>query len=59
MVFLDGPWNGIEEVEAATADWVHWFNTDRLRGQLDHRAPTEIETDHLARQRPPQAATAA
>ncbi|WP_204408817.1 IS3 family transposase [Brachybacterium muris] len=59
LIFLDGPWNGIEDVEPATADWVHWFNTDRLHGKLDHRTPTEIETDHRVRQHAPQTATAA
>lgn len=30
LIHLDGPWAGRDAVEAATADWVHWFNTERL-----------------------------
>ena len=43
LIYLDGPWTDREEVEAATAEWVHWFNTDRLHGMLGHRPPTEVE----------------
>ncbi|WP_197481967.1 DDE-type integrase/transposase/recombinase, partial [Rhodococcus sp. HS-D2] len=32
LIFLDGPWAGREDVEAATAQWVHWFNTERVHG---------------------------
>lgn len=44
LIFLDGPWAGREDVEAATAQWVHWFNTERIHGMLDYRTPTQVET---------------
>ena len=44
LIFLDGPWTGRDDVEAATAQWVHWFNTERLHGMLDYRTPTQVET---------------
>ena len=25
----EGPWQGKKDVEFATLDWVHWFNTER------------------------------
>lgn len=52
LVFLDGPWAGCDEVEAATAEWVHWFNTDRLRTMLDYRTPAEAETAYWVEQGP-------
>ena len=44
LIFLDGPWAGRDDVEAATAQWVHWFNTERIHGMLDYRTPTQVET---------------
>ncbi|UVI36422.1 integrase core domain-containing protein [Brevibacterium spongiae] len=48
MIHLDGPWAGRDDVEAATADWVHWFNTERLHSMLDYQTPAEIEAAHFA-----------
>lgn len=48
LIHLDGPWAGREDVEAATADWVHWFNTERLHSMLDYQTPAEIEATHFA-----------
>ncbi|MCB8913630.1 integrase core domain-containing protein, partial [Rhodococcus rhodochrous] len=56
LIFLDGPWAGREDVEAATAQWVHWFNTERVHGMLDYRTPAEVETAHYAQ--PPAASSA-
>ncbi|MCR8693217.1 integrase core domain-containing protein [Rhodococcus pyridinivorans] len=56
LTFLDGPWTGREDVEAATAQWVHWFDAERVHGMLDSRTPTEIETAYYAQ---PPAASAA
>ncbi len=42
------PWRTIEQVEFATLEWVHWFNTARLHENLGHRTPAEIETEHYA-----------
>lgn len=48
LVFLDGPWAGRDDVEAATAEWVHWFNTDRLHSMLDYSTLAEAEADYYA-----------
>jgi putative transposase len=48
LIHLDGSWHGRDDVETATADWVHWFNTDRLHSMLDYHTPTEIEAAHHA-----------
>ena len=38
-----GPWRTAESVQAATARWVSWFNTDRLLGPLGWIPPAEYE----------------
>ncbi len=43
-----GPWESINDLEIATAEWVDWFNERRLHGELDQRPPAEVETDYWA-----------
>ncbi len=38
-----GPWRGLEAVEFATLDWVHWFNTRRLLEPIGDIPPAEAE----------------
>jgi putative transposase len=38
-----GPWRSVEEVEAATARWVHWWNTRRLHSACGDVPPAEYE----------------
>jgi putative transposase len=40
----------IADVETATADWVHWFNTRRLLHRLNRRPPAEAEAQYYAEQ---------
>ena len=47
----DGPFRGVEDLELATAGWVHWFNHHRLHSTLGYLPPVEYEaayhaTDH-------------
>lgn len=37
-------WQGVEEVEWETLCWVHWWNTTRLRSELDYHTPQEAKT---------------
>ncbi|PRA06709.1 hypothetical protein CQ019_04855 [Arthrobacter sp. MYb229] len=48
LIHLDGPWEGHHDVERATAEWVHWFNTDRVHSMLDYRSPSEVEDAYYA-----------
>ena len=50
--FHDGL-HSIADVELATADWVHWYNTSRLMHRLGRRPPLEAEQDHWDRQQDP------
>jgi len=45
-----GPWRGIDDVEFATLEWVHWFNTRRLFGPIGYIPPAEHEANHYAAQ---------
>jgi putative transposase len=38
-----GPWKGLDEVEYATLEWVHWFNTVRLLESIGYVSPSEFE----------------
>ncbi len=50
LVHLDGPWHGIDDVEKATAEWVGWFNNERIHSMLNYKTPAEIETQYWATQ---------
>jgi putative transposase len=43
-----GPWRTVEQVELATLNWVWWWNSQRLHGELDMRTPSEVEANHYA-----------
>ena len=36
-----GPWRGPEDVEFATLEWVHWYNTQRLLEPIGNVSPVE------------------
>lgn len=36
-----GPWKNLTGVELATAEWVDWYNTTRLHGEIGHVPPDE------------------
>ncbi|NKR09945.1 IS3 family transposase [Paenarthrobacter ureafaciens] len=43
-----GPWRTVEQVELATLEYVWWWNNQRLHGELDMRAPADVEADYYA-----------
>lgn len=49
------PWRTIEDVEVATAAWVHWFNHHRLYEYCGDIPPVELEKAYYAQQRRPAA----
>ena len=52
LIHLEGPWRDVAHVEAATAEWVSWFNNERMHGSLDDLTPLEIEQIDYARHQP-------
>lgn len=41
-----GPWQGINDLEIATVEYIDWYNNRRLHGELGHIPPTEHEALH-------------
>ena len=46
--FQRGPLQRLADVEMLTAEWVHWYNTDRLMHRLGRIPPTEYEAIYYA-----------
>lgn len=48
--YLKKPWQGMNDVELATLEWVDWFNKERLHSAIGYMSPFEFEKqyyDHL------------
>jgi len=43
VIWPNGPWKGIEEVEFAVLEWVDWFNNRRLLEPIGDIPPAEFE----------------
>ncbi len=43
------PWKSVDDVELATAAWVHWWNTSRLHGACGDIPPHEFEAAYYRR----------
>lgn len=43
-------WVDVLEVEIATFEWVHWWNTKRLHQGLNYCTPHEVETAYWQQQ---------
>ncbi|MFV2178327.1 IS3 family transposase [Actinomadura sp. LOL_016] len=50
------PWKGLADVELATAEWVDWFNHQRLHSAIGDIPPAEHEANYYARHQPQPAA---
>ncbi len=48
LIRPEGPWKGLDDVEAATLDWTHWFNTERTHGSIDDLTPVEAEAAYYS-----------
>lgn len=62
LIHRGKPWRGVDEVELATAQWVAWYNQQRLHEALGYVPPAEYEaalngTSHTANQPTPALAT--
>jgi putative transposase len=53
LIYLEGPWRGLEDVEHATMLYVDWFNHRRLHGEIGMVPPTEFEAAFTPQQVPP------
>lgn len=48
-----GPWRGLDDLELAVADYLTWYNTQRLHGALGLIPPTEQEASYYSPDHPP------
>lgn len=48
VIYRDGPWRGLGDVEMATLVWVSWFNTKRLLEPLGYLPPAEFEAQYYS-----------
>lgn len=56
LIHRQGPWRTLEQVEAATARWVHWWNTGRLHEACGDIPPAEFEVAYHQRRSTAEAA---
>jgi len=43
----EGPWVGVDDVELATSEWVHYYNTHRLHSSIGYVSPIEYEAAYF------------
>jgi len=56
LINRHGPWRTVEQVELATAGWVHFWNTRRLHGACGDIPPVEFEAAYHQLLAPSEAA---
>ncbi len=42
------PWRTVDDVELATLNWVHWYNTVRIHGHRNDLSPDGFEAAYTA-----------
>ena len=57
LIRNQGPWEDIDAVELATAEWVHWFNTIRPHSAIGMRTPGRARSRLGPRRQPEQPGT--
>jgi putative transposase len=50
LVRNKGPWQGIDDLEIAVAEYIDWYNHRRLHGELGLFPPVEYEALHHTHQ---------
>ena len=52
LINREGPWQGAGDVTVATAEWVSWYNNERLHSACGNIPPAEYENTWLTGQSP-------
>ena len=56
LIYRQGPWRGLDDVEFATMTYVDWFNHQRLHGEIttdaSYTTPAEFEALYYRQNRP-------
>jgi putative transposase len=50
VIHKSGPWRSLDQVEFATAKWVHWWNQNRLHSAVGDVPPAEFEASYYRQQ---------
>ena len=53
LIYKEGPWRGMEQIELATLEWVDWFNNRRLFEPIGNIPPVEYEALYYQQQKAP------
>jgi transposase InsO family protein len=53
VIYPNGPWRNVDEVEFATLEWVDWFNHRRLLEPIGNIPPAEFEELYYEEQKRP------
>ena len=48
LIYSQPAWSSVTDVEFATMNWVHWWNTTRIHEGLGYRTPAQVEAEHFA-----------
>ena len=61
LIYPQGPWAGLEDVELATLTYVDWFNQRRLHGEIEpattsYTTPAAFETAYYRQTNPTEEA---
>ena len=56
LIHRRGPWRSVEQVELATAEWVDWWNRERIHGACGGIPPVEFEAAYARQTEVPTAA---
>ena len=56
LIARRGPWRSVEQVELATAEWVDWWNRERIHGACGGIPPAEFEAAYAPLPEVPPAA---
>ncbi len=48
VIWRNGPWRSLDEVEYATLEWVDWYNNRRLLEPIGNIPPPEAEAAYYA-----------
>jgi putative transposase len=52
LIYRQGPWRTVEQLEYALFEYLDWWNHRRLHGEVGMLTPVQKETQHYAQQRP-------
>ena len=56
LIYRQGPWRGLDDVEFATMTYVDWFNHRRLHGEItndtSYTTPAEFEAAYYSQTQP-------